>query len=85
MQKLLVGLGLMVTTLTACGLGQPVSTSIALPTPLGERVQCYYDGEVIFDQYFDRAETQVDGTVRVWIGVEYVDMDGDCRVATPTP
>ena len=85
MRKLLIGLGLMVMTLTACDLGQPVSTSIALPTPDAIRVRCYYEGEVIFDQPFDRAETQADGTVRVWIGAEYVDMEGDCQVMTPMP
>lgn len=85
MRKLLIGLALLVTTLTACDLGRPVTTSIALPTPAGIRVQCFYEEEVIFDQPFDRAETQPDGTVRVWIGAEYVDMDGDCKVVTPTP
>lgn len=68
-------------TLTACDQLQPISTSIATPTAATTRVQCFYEGEVIFDQPFERAETLVDGTVRVWIGAEFVDMEGDCRVA----
>ena len=86
MRKLIIGLGLLLFTLTACDGGQPVSTSIVSPTaPIPVRVQCYYDGEVIFDQPFDRAEILEDGTVRVWLGLEHVDMDGDCKIVTPTP
>ncbi len=85
MRKHLVGLGLILFILTACDAGQPISTSIAFPTalltaPATIRVWCYYDGEVIFDQPFERAETLEDGTVRVWIGAEYVDMEGDCKI-----
>lgn len=82
MRKRLIGLGLILAILTACDMHQPVSTSIALPTEVLVRVQCYYDEEIIFDQLFERAETLVDGTVRVWIGVEYVDMEGDCHIVT---
>lgn len=83
MRKLLLGFGLIVITLTACDTNRPISTSISLPTPTVVRVLCFYDGEMIFDQPFERAETLENGTVRVWIGVEYVDMEGDCRVAAP--
>ena len=86
MRKLIIRLGLMLFILTACESGSPISTSIVSPTaPVTVRVQCYYAGEVIFDQPFDRAETLEDGTVRVWLGVEHVDMEGDCQIVAPMP
>lgn len=85
MRKLLLGFSLIVATLAACETGRPVSTSTLLPTPNVIRVQCFYEEEVIFDQPFERAEMLESGMVRVWIGAEYVDMQGDCKIVERMP
>jgi hypothetical protein len=82
MRKLLVGLCLAILVLSACA-GQPAITLTPFPAPTPTaafRVQCYYEGELVFDYRFERAETLEDGTVRVWIGADYVEMEGDCKI-----
>jgi hypothetical protein len=61
---LLVGLG-------ACA--QPPIASAA-------RVQCRIEGEVVFDQHFDRAELLSNGHVKVWLGEENVELVDDCQI-----
>lgn len=45
------------------------------------RVQCIVEGEVVFDQIFDRAQLQPSGFITVWRGDEAVVVDGaDCHI-----
>lgn len=50
------------------------------PISSAARVQCRMEGEVIFDQHFDRAELLSNGHVKVWIGEENAELVEDCQI-----
>jgi hypothetical protein len=60
--------------LTACS--QPVAGSQP------RQVQCFYAGEVVFDQMFDDAQTLDDGSVKVWLGNQSAVLEGECKIVT---
>jgi len=71
-------IAVMVLTLTACG-EPPVTPTPAPQAAIGVQVQCFVEGEVVFDQRFDRAETLPDGKLRVWLNNQSADLEADCR------
>jgi len=45
------------------------------------QIQCYYQGEVIFDQMFDHAQISDTGQITVWRRGQSAVLNGDCKVA----
>lgn len=43
-------------------------------------VQCYSDGEMVFDYIFDKVEIDQGGALTVWIGQDSALLVGDCRL-----
>ena len=56
--------------LSACGPQPAVKT----------RVQCYSEGEVVFDYIFDKVQVGQGGALTVWIGSDSAPLLGDCRL-----
>lgn len=52
------------------------------PTPVSTsaHIQCFSEGQMVFDQQFDHAETLADGQIQVWLGAESVALEGDCQI-----
>lgn len=68
--RALIVLLILAVALSACG-PQP---------PQPKHVQCYQEGEIVFDYVFDKVESGQGGALTVWIGPDSALLIGDCRL-----
>lgn len=76
MRRLLLSAVCLLLLISACGPNtEPAARAVT------QRLQCFVEGALVFDQRFDRAEVGADGRITVWLRDQSAVVDGgDCRI-----